>query len=325
MPFFLHAQSHLSGQQVLVDIQPKKVKDFIASGGLENTSILKKSRQIGPEEAYRGKKELILSGGSQDRAGANSTKTAETMSAFSEIKMGPIANQPNGPAHLTPASPSKRFLRKQLSDYSDKNSDFAKLINTIRQNAEMTSENLQQMISKEYKIFRLLPDGVSEEVDFVGWASNLKNRHPIAMQYQNFRRSHFDRLRKEMVQKELQEKRALNSSIESGQTTVIVKKDLLRKQSSQLSDKATIARGSSLRYGSQSSLKTNSNMGTERSPTTNKKTENSLYIINEKSQLDDNEYFGTPSSPQRKPLQKLSKSFNYLRKNDLGSSSHLGH
>jgi hypothetical protein len=47
----------------------------------------------------------------------------------------------------------------------------------------MTSENLQQMISKEYKIFRLLPDGVSEEVDFVGWASNLKNRHPIAMQY----------------------------------------------------------------------------------------------------------------------------------------------
>jgi hypothetical protein len=24
---------------------------------------------------------------------------------------------------------------------------------------------------------------VSEEVDFVGWASNLKNRHPIAMQY----------------------------------------------------------------------------------------------------------------------------------------------
>ena len=102
----------MSGQQVLVDIQPKKVKDFIASGGLENTSILKKSRQIGPEEAFRGKKELILSGGSQDRAGANSTKTAETMSAFSEIKMGPIANQLNGPAHLTPASPSKRILRK---------------------------------------------------------------------------------------------------------------------------------------------------------------------------------------------------------------------
>ena len=91
----------------MVDIQPKKVKEFNASGGLDN-----KSRQIGPEEAYRGKKELILSGGSQDRAGAISTKTVETMSAFSEIKMGPIANQQNGPAHLTPASPSKRFLRK---------------------------------------------------------------------------------------------------------------------------------------------------------------------------------------------------------------------
>jgi len=90
-----------------VDIQAKKVKEFNASGGLDN-----KSRQIGPEEAYKGKKELILSGGSQDRAGAISTKTVETMSAFSEIKMGPIANQHNGPAHLTPASPSKKFLRK---------------------------------------------------------------------------------------------------------------------------------------------------------------------------------------------------------------------
>ena len=214
---------------------------------------------------------------------AISTKTVETMSAFSEIKMGPIANRQNGPAHLTPASPTKRFLRKQLSDYSDKNSDFAKLIHTIRQNAEMTSENLQHMISKEYKIFRLLPDGVSEELDFVDWASNLKNRHPIAKQYQSFRRSHFDRLRKDMVQKEALEKRALYTSIESGQTTVIVKKELLRKQRSQVSDKATIARGSSVRYGSQNSLKTNTNMGTERSPTTNKKTENSLYIINERS------------------------------------------
>jgi hypothetical protein len=74
----------MSGQQVLVDIQPMKVKDFNASGCLENNNMLKKSRQIGPEEAYMGKKELILSGGSQDRAGANSTKTVETMSAFSD-------------------------------------------------------------------------------------------------------------------------------------------------------------------------------------------------------------------------------------------------
>lgn len=44
----------------------------------------------------------------------------------------------------------------------------------------MTSENLQQLITKEYKIFRLMPDGLSQEVDFVEWASSLKNKHPIA-------------------------------------------------------------------------------------------------------------------------------------------------
>ncbi len=56
--------------------------------------MLKKSRQIGPEEAYRGKKELILSGGSQDRAGANSSKTVETMSAFntSNLNLGALSN-----------------------------------------------------------------------------------------------------------------------------------------------------------------------------------------------------------------------------------------
>lgn len=39
------------------------------------------------------------------------------------------------------------------------------------------------MIIKEYKIFRLLPDGISEEIDFIEWASNLNNRHPIAKAY----------------------------------------------------------------------------------------------------------------------------------------------
>jgi len=61
------------------------------------------------------------------------------------------------------------------------------------------------MISKEYKIYRLLPDGIHEEVDFVEWASNLKNRHPIAIQYQNYRKSHFDKLRKEQTMKEVKE------------------------------------------------------------------------------------------------------------------------
>lgn len=45
---------------------------------------------MGPEEAYRGKKEMIMSNGSQERGAGNSTKTVETMSAFSEIKLGPV-------------------------------------------------------------------------------------------------------------------------------------------------------------------------------------------------------------------------------------------
>ena len=54
----------------------------------------------------------------------------------------------------------------------------------IKSNAEINTENMQQMISKEYKIFKLMPEGgAQQEIDFVDWASNLKNKHPIAKGY----------------------------------------------------------------------------------------------------------------------------------------------
>jgi hypothetical protein len=76
------------------------------------------------------------------------------------------------------------------------------LLTKIRESAEKNSENLQNMIIREYKIFRLLPDGVSEEINFVEWASNLNNRHPIAKAYQNLRKAHFSKLRKEALKEE---------------------------------------------------------------------------------------------------------------------------
>ena len=39
------------------------------------------------------------------------------------------------------------------------------------------------MICKEYRVFRLLPDGKEETVDFTEWASRLDNKHPIAKAY----------------------------------------------------------------------------------------------------------------------------------------------
>ena len=84
---------HQSGQQVLVDIphRDKKARDLNASGIIESKGLIKKSRQNGPEEAYIGKKEMILSGGSHDRGAGSSNKTVDTMSALSDVKLGPIA------------------------------------------------------------------------------------------------------------------------------------------------------------------------------------------------------------------------------------------
>ncbi len=63
------------------------------------------------------------------------------------------------------------------------------------------------MISKEYKIFKLQPEGDQVEIDFVEWASNLNNRHPIAKAYQDLRKSHFNKLRKEQQVNDLQKRR----------------------------------------------------------------------------------------------------------------------
>ena len=63
-------------------------------------------------------------------------------------------------------------------------SNFSQLVQMIKSNAEINTENMQQMISKEYKIFKLMPEGgAQQEIDFVDWASNLKNKHPIAKGY----------------------------------------------------------------------------------------------------------------------------------------------
>lgn len=76
-------------------------------------------------------------------------------------------------------------------------SSFSKLVNQIKMDKEVSKQNLQQMIIKEYKILRLTPDGEPEDVDFVTWASCLNNRHPIARAYQDLRKNHFNKLRKE--------------------------------------------------------------------------------------------------------------------------------
>jgi hypothetical protein len=76
-----------------VDIPPrdKKAREFNSAAGNEiKSKIIQKSRQQDP---YRENKEMILSGGSHDRGVNNSTKTIDTMSALSEIKLGPVANQ----------------------------------------------------------------------------------------------------------------------------------------------------------------------------------------------------------------------------------------
>ena len=86
-------------------------------------------------------------------------------------------------------------------------SSFSQLINKIKESAEKNSENLQNQIITEYKIFRLLPGCPAEEIDFVEWASNLKNRHPIAKAYQNLRKTYFNKLRKEIAMKEMLLKR----------------------------------------------------------------------------------------------------------------------
>jgi hypothetical protein len=67
----------------------------------------------------------------------------------------------------------------------------------IKQHAEINTETLTQVITKEYKIYKLMPEGGSQEIDFVEWASNLNNKHPIAKAYQDLRKSHFKKLRKE--------------------------------------------------------------------------------------------------------------------------------
>jgi hypothetical protein len=80
-------------------------------------------------------------------------------------------------------SPSKTRIVKRNDEKDSLSSSFSQLLHKIRESAEKNSENLQNMIIREYKIFRLLPDGISEEIDFVEWASNLNNRHPIAKAY----------------------------------------------------------------------------------------------------------------------------------------------
>lgn len=57
---------------------------------------------------------------------------------------------------------------------------------------------------------------MSEEVDFVEWASKLNNKHPIAKQYQNLRKDHFRKIRKDIMMKEMYEKRERERAESSG-------------------------------------------------------------------------------------------------------------
>lgn len=52
-----------------------------------------------------------------------------------------------------------------------------------------------------------MPEGGQQEIDFVEWASNLNNKHPIAKAYQDLRKSHFKKLRKEQALQDMQKKR----------------------------------------------------------------------------------------------------------------------
>jgi hypothetical protein len=75
-----------------------------------------------------------------------------------------------------------RIVRRN-NEKDSLSSSFTQLITKIRESTEKNSDKLQNQIIKDYKIFRLLPGGPSEEIDFVEWASNLNNRHPIAKEY----------------------------------------------------------------------------------------------------------------------------------------------
>ena len=101
-------------------------------------------------------------------------------------------------------SPSKtRIVRRNNERDTLLSSSFSQLIDKIKESTEKNSENLQNQIIKDYKIFRLLPGCQPEEIDFVEWASNLNNRHSIAKAYQSLRKTHFNKLRKEVAMKEL--------------------------------------------------------------------------------------------------------------------------
>lgn len=75
--------------------------------------------------------------------------------------------------------------------------EFMKFIKSIKMNADLSRDNLSQILVNQYKVFKLLPQG-QQEIDFVEWASDIKRNHPIAKQYQNLRKNHFDKVRREI-------------------------------------------------------------------------------------------------------------------------------